>query len=132
MGRKEASKTEKRILKELLEQEELLLKADRPKKKPLKNKEILAHLMDEAKKDYTQSDEATVNKLLSRTPKEKKPESEYAKHERAAEMHHKIELEKALEHYPRVHFMRIIKMAVVVFVIVCAILFFLARSGYIK
>lgn len=131
MAKKEASKREKRIIKELLDQEELLLKADKPKK-PLKKKEILAHLMDEAKKDYTQSDEVAVNKLLSRAPKEKKPESEYSKHERAAEMHHKIELEKALEHYPRVHFMRIIKMAVLVFVLACAILFFLARSGYIK
>jgi hypothetical protein len=131
MAKKEVSKREKRILKELLEQEELLLKADKPKK-PLKSKEILSHLMDEAKKDYTQSDEAAVNKLLSCAPKEKKPESEYAKHERASEMHHKIELEKALEHYPRVHFMRVIKMAVIVFVLACAVLFFLARSGYIK
>ena len=126
---------DKKLVREMLEEEELLIdtpkggKTPKLKKASPKKEEIMRHLMKEAAKEYSDEDEKHVQQLLTRVPQAPKEEPEFVKQERASDLYHRLELMQALEDYPRVHRLRLLKVLIVTLILATVTLYILYRIG---
>lgn len=127
---------EKELLREILEEEEIIVRKSKKKKrkKSKKKENILQGLLGEASKEFSTEDEEAVKKLLTRMPIVKKKEREIQEMDedflrigRSGDASHKRDLESAFNRYHKVHFMRMLKVAIVL-LIIFAVIFFLAKQ----
>lgn len=140
MAKKRLSDSEKKILREMLEEEELILdKIVKPKKqkKKKKDEELIKGLIGEAKKDYSDEDQKFVEGLLGKLP-EKRPEkkvqkpirTDFMKIEHQSDKRHKQDLQKAFDNYPRIHRKRVIKVTLITLLLAIAATIYIIDSGF--
>jgi len=145
MSKKGMSKREKRLLRDLLEEEELLIDeiaqkktVQKKKRKKKKEEELITGLLGEAKKDYTEKDQKVVEALLTRMPVKSQNKRESSQQDedllrigRGGDNKHKEALQHALDRYPTVHRMRIIRFLVLLILALLVFLFFAMRTGFL-
>jgi len=139
------SDKEKQIIRDLLEEEELLLdefipnKKIRPKKtKPTKKeKELIVQLIGESKKKYSKQDQKAVEQLLTRMPEPKPPKKESQQLDedllqisRPGDSIHNNELDRVFDRYPRIHRARTIRLVILTICTGIIFAFLAINSGF--
>jgi len=145
MAKKRLAAREKKLIRELLEEEELLLDEFIPakqkiEKKPVTKKEeaeLLSQLLGEAEKEYTDDDRQFVSNLLTRMPerkiepREQEPTrnlDEELLHLHSTDDSHTQALAKALSSYPRVHRYQLIKLTLLLLAIMIVLAYIVTST----